>query len=69
MINENFYYLLDPSKAKIEETLVVGGQEGYHPAKLYIDLSTTLKAAETFAKFGVLEKSIVWEKEGILELV
>ena len=67
--NENFHYLIDPSKAEIEETLVVGGQEGYYPAKLCIDLRTTIKAAKTFAKLGVLEKSVVWEKEGILELV
>ena len=67
--NESFHYLIDPAKAKIEETLIVGGQKGYYPAKLCVDLSTTLKAAETFTKLGILEKSVVWEKEGIFELV
>lgn len=67
--NDNFHYLIDPTKTEIEETLVVGGQEGYYPAKLCVDLTTTLKAAKTFAEIGILEKSVVWEKEGILELV
>ena len=67
--NENFHYLIDPSKTEVESTLVVSGQEGCYPSKLCVDLTTTLKAAKTFAEFGILEKSVVWEKEGILELV
>jgi hypothetical protein len=67
--NENFHYLIDPAKTEIEETLIVGGQEGYYPDKLCVDLTTSLKAAKTFAEIGILEKSVVWEKEGIFELV
>ena len=67
--NKSFHYLIDPSKAEVEETLVVGGQEGYYPAKLCVDLSTTLKAAKTFTEFGTLEKSVLWEKAGVFELV
>lgn len=67
--NENFHYLIDPAKTEIEETLIVGGQEGYYPAKLCVDLTTSLQAAKTFAEIGILEKSVVWEKEGIFELV
>lgn len=67
--NEDFHYLIDPSKTDTEETLVVGGQEGLYPAKLCVDLATTLKAAKTFAEFGTMEKSVVWERDRVFEPV
>jgi Immunity protein Imm1 len=50
-------------------TLVVGGQEGIYPAKLCVDLNTAFKAAKTFALLGTLEKSVIWEQEGVVERV
>lgn len=67
--NEDFHYLIDPSKTDTEETLVVGGQEGLYPAKLCVDLATTLKAAKTFAEFGTMEKSVFWERDRVFEPV
>jgi len=67
--NDRFYYLVDPSKSNLEETLIVGGQEGVYPSKLCIDIDTTLKAAKTFVEFGSMEKSTVWEQDGVMEAV
>jgi hypothetical protein len=68
--NENFSYLSDPSQGDQEETLIVGGQAGIYPAKFCINnLEIVLKAAETFAKYGRLEKSLIWESDQVLELV
>ncbi|CAN1209326.1 Immunity protein Imm1 [Tumidithrix helvetica PCC 7403] len=66
--NENFNYLVNPSKSDRTETLVVGGQEGIYPAKWCVDLTTTLKAAKAFAEFGTIEKSVVWERDGVPEM-
>jgi Immunity protein Imm1 len=66
--NENFYYLVDPSKSGASETLVIGGQEGVYPARSCVDLSTTLKAAREFAEFGKIEKSVAWEQDVVAEL-
>jgi Immunity protein Imm1 len=65
--NENFNYLVNPSKPDNAETLVVGGQEGIYPAKWCVDLATTLRAAKAFAELGMIEKSVVWERDGIAE--
>lgn len=68
--NENFYNLVDLSKSNApDEFLVVGGQEGIYPAKLCVDLNTVLQAAKTFALLGKLEKSVIWEQEGVVERV
>lgn len=67
--NEVFHYVVDPLKLGMDEKLVVGGQEGIYPAKLCVGLDMALRAAKTFAKFGIMEKSVVWEQDKILELV
>ena len=67
--NEAFTYLIDPSKSDAEQSLVIGGQESFYPAKLCVDLHKTLKAAKTFAEFGTIEKSVIWEQDQVLELV
>jgi len=67
--NESFHYLVDPAKLDIEESVIVGGQEGIYPAKSCVDLNTTLKAAKAFAEFGTMEKSVVWEKDEVVERV
>lgn len=65
--NENFHYLVNPSKSGNGEKLVVGGQEAIYPAKSCVDLSTALKAAKGFAEFGRIEKSVVWEQDVVAE--
>ncbi|WP_009631509.1 Imm1 family immunity protein [Synechocystis sp. PCC 7509] len=67
--NEQFYYIVEPSKSEAEENLTVGGQEGAYPAKLCIDINTALKAAKTFAEIGVMEKSVIWESDGVVATV
>ncbi len=67
--NENFHYLVDPSKSDIDEFAIVGGQEGVYPAKSCVDLNTTLKAAKAFAELGTMEESVNWEKDEVLERV
>ena len=67
--NESFHYLLDPSKSDIEESMIVGGQEGVYPAKSCVDLNTTLKAAKAFAELGAMEESVLWEKDQVVERV
>jgi hypothetical protein len=53
--NETFHYLVDPSKSDVDETLTVGGQEGFYPAKLCVDIDSALKAAKTFAELGTMD--------------
>ncbi len=65
--NETFNYLTNPAKSEKAETLVVGGQEGIYPAKWCVDLTTTLKAAKSFAELGTIERSVVWERDGVAE--
>lgn len=67
--NEQFYYIVEPSKSEVEENLTVGGQEGSYPAKLCIDINTALKAAKTFAEIGAMEKSVIWESDGVVAAV
>jgi Immunity protein Imm1 len=67
--NENFHYLVDPSKSETDETVIVGGQAGVYPGKSCIDLNTTLKAAKTFVELGIMEKSVIWEQDGVVEPV
>lgn len=67
--NESFYHLINSSQSDSDETLVVGGQESIYPAKLCVDLNTTIKAAKTFAECGVMEKSVFWERDGVFEPV
>jgi Immunity protein Imm1 len=67
--NETFHYPVELSKPDLPESLVVGGQEGVYSSKLCIDLNTALKTAKTFAELGTLEKSVVWERDGIVEPV
>lgn len=67
--NETFHYLVDPSKSDTDETLTVGGQEGVYPAKLCVGIDAALKAAKTFAELGTMDKSVIWEKDGVVEPV
>lgn len=67
--NQHFYYIVEPSKSEIEENLTVGGQEGAYPAKLCIDIDTALKVAKTFAEIGAMEKSVIWESDGVVAIV
>ncbi|MEH2242511.1 Imm1 family immunity protein [Nostoc sp.] len=67
--NENFHYLVDLSKSNTDETVTVGGQEGIYPAKSCIDLNTTLKAAKTFAELGIMEESLIWKQDRVVEPV
>ncbi|MEH2453454.1 Imm1 family immunity protein [Nostoc sp.] len=67
--NENFYYFVDLSKSNTDETVIVGGQEGVYPAKSCIDLNTTLKAAKTFAELGIMEESVIWKQDRVVEPV
>jgi hypothetical protein len=67
--NEQFYHIIDPSKSDAEDSLVVGGQEGIYPAKFCVDIDAALKAAKIFAEQGVMEKSVVWEQDGVVESV
>ncbi|NET59889.1 MAG: hypothetical protein F6K47_28195 [Symploca sp. SIO2E6] len=67
--NEQFHYIIEPSKSDEDENLTVGGQESIYPAKLCIDLDVALKAAKTFAENGEMEKSVIWEQDEVFELV
>ncbi len=67
--NEVFYYLCGFAKSNLEETLVVGGQEGLYPAKFCVEIDLILQVAKIFAEFGAMDQTVVWEKEGVLELV
>lgn len=65
--NETFHYLVDPSKPDADETLTVGGQEGIYPAKLCVGIDSALKAAKTFAERGIMDKSVLWKQDGVVE--
>ena len=67
--NEVFYYLCGFAKSNLEESLVVGGQEGLYPAKFCVEIDLILQVAKTFAEFGTMDQTVVWEKEGVLELM
>jgi len=67
--NEVFYYPCGFAKSNLEETLVVGGQEGLYPAKFCVEIDLILQVAKTFAEFGTMNQTVVWEKEGVLEPV
>lgn len=66
--NENFHYLIDPSRLDSSKTLVVGGQEGIYPEKSCVNLSTALKAAKVFAEFGKIEKSVNWSQDAVAKI-
>lgn len=67
--NEIFYHLINSSQSDSDAKLVIGGQESIYPAKLCVDLNTTIKAAKTFAECGAMEKSVFWERDGVFEPV
>lgn len=67
--NEQFHYVVEPSKPDVEENLTVGGQEGAYSAKLCVDINAALKAAKAFAERGAMEKSVIWEQAGVVEPV
>ena len=67
--NESFHYLVDPSKSDVEESLIVGGREGFYPAKSCVDLNTALKAARAFAELGAMDESVVWKADEVVERV
>jgi Immunity protein Imm1 len=56
--NEVFNYVVDPSKPDTDESLTIGGQEGVYSAKLCLDLTMALKAANAFSEFGTMTKSV-----------
>ena len=67
--NENFSYLINPTKSGDAETLFVGGQEGIYPGKWCIDLTIALKAAKSFAEIGSIDNSVIWERDEVAEAV
>ncbi len=67
--NMTFYSLADRSQPEQIEELVIGGQLGNYPAKLCVDLPTTLLVARVFARSGELEGSVTWEEDGSLVMV
>ena len=67
--NEVFYYLCGFAKLNLEESLLVGGQEGLYPAKFCVGIDLIVQVAKTFAEFGTMDQTVVWEKEGVLEPV
>ncbi len=67
--NERFHYVVDLSKLDSDESLVVGGQEGVYAAKLCVGLNAALRAAKTFAECGVMDQSVVWEQDRVVEPV
>ena len=64
--NMTFYNLADRTQSEQTEELVVGGQLGNYPAKLCVDLPTTLLVAQTFARSGELDNSMTWEEDDSL---
>jgi hypothetical protein len=67
--NDIFDYLFDPSQPDREEILVVGGQAGIYHARLCVPIEMALKAAQAFAEFGIMEKSLLWKRDSAVELV
>jgi hypothetical protein len=67
--DDQFHYVVEPSNLNGDESLVVGGQEGIYPAKLYVDKDTSMKAARIFSELGAMEKSVIWERDGVAESV
>jgi hypothetical protein len=68
--NEDFPYLVDPSRsANPEATIVVGGQAGLYPANRCVNLATVLKAAQSFAELGQMEPSAAWTGDRVAEPV
>ncbi len=67
--NEQFHYVIGPSKSEAEENLMVGGQEGTYPTRLCVDREAALKAAKAFAERGAMEKSVTWAQDGVVEAV
>ena len=67
--NENFSYLINPTKLGNSETLVIGGQEGIYPGKWCVDLAITLRAAQSFVELGSIDKSVIWERDEVAEAV
>jgi hypothetical protein len=63
--NETFHYLIDPSQPDIDQDVIVGGQAGRYPARLCVAIDVVLKAAKMFAELGILEKSVIWEQDGV----
>jgi hypothetical protein len=54
--------IVDPAKSDIEESVIVGGQEGVYPAKSCIDLDTTLKAAKLLQSLGQWKNQLFGKK-------
>ena len=67
--NESFYYVVDLSKLDSDESLIVGGQEGVYAAKFCVRLDAALRAAKTFAESGLMDQSVVWEQDRVVEPV
>lgn len=67
--NDGFHYVVEPSKSDLEENLIVGGQAGVYAAKLCVGLDAALRAAKTFAESGVMDQSVVWEQDRVVEPV
>jgi hypothetical protein len=67
--NEQFHYIIEPSKSEAEENLIVGGQEGTYPTQLCVGREAALKAAKAFAERGAMEQSVIWAQDGVVEPV
>jgi len=67
--NLDFYNLVDLSKPEATEKLVIGGQEGFYPAKMSVDWLRCLLAARTFSESGKLDSLLSWEEDKALVTV
>jgi hypothetical protein len=59
--NDTFYQLTNPEAREDEIVEVVaGGQTGDYPARMVVELSVALQAAEEFAEGGVVSSQLAW---------
>ena len=65
--NERFYYVAQSSNLDTNESLIVGGQEGIYPSRFCVEKNTVMKAAKTFVEIGIMENSISWEQDSVVE--
>ena len=67
-IDQNIERAIDFVKdLDLEESLIVGGQEGIYFSRFCVNQSTAMKAAKTFVESGIMEKSICWEQDSLVE--
>jgi hypothetical protein len=61
-VDEEFHNLVDPDKGPGETKVVVGGQSGYYPSRICVDLESAIEAGRRFAEDGSLSDRLTWEK-------